>query len=368
MARFPVLLSVPIFLIGIAACGQTDPVSVSSDQEEPVAVLDTLQGLDLAALKDLSLRIAANDEYRDMHSLLVMRNGELVFERYYGTSGLADVHTMQSVSKSFTSALIGIALGEGAISSVDEPVLDFFPQWKADYERDPRKMAMTLEDVLTMRTGTDYNENGQSSPHFQLNALSSGWDRFWLDRPMITDPGTSFRYDSGGVIALSAMLKDRKGVHADGYAEEVLFGPLGIENAEWFRNSEGHPHTGGGLRLTSRDMIKLGQLYLQNGVWNGEQVVPEGWVEESLKFRVTFSPPIGTVGKTIGYGYLWWILAGDPAGIGTPIYAAMGYRGQYVFVIPEHDMVVAMTGWMPPTEYGRAIGILYSDILPARVK
>ncbi len=361
----PALLTLSL---AVSACGQSNLVDATPDPEEQPVVLDTLQGLDLSKLNDLSLRIAANDVYRDMHSMLIMRRGEMVFERYYGTSGLNDVHTMQSVSKSFTSALIGIAMAQGHIQSVDEPVLDFFPDWKSDYDQDARKGAMTLENVLTMRTGTDYNENGQAAPHWQLNALTTGWDRFWLDRPMVTDPGTFFRYDSGGVIALSAMLKNRTGMHADAFAEETLFRHLGIAEPRWFRNDEGHPHTGGGLSLRSRDMLKLGQLYLQKGMWNGVQVVPEEWVEESFKFRVTFTPPIGSVGKTVGYGYLWWILAPAPGGVGTPIYAAMGYRGQYVFVIPEYEMVVAMTGWMPPAEYGNAVGILYTDILPALVK
>ena len=242
-----------------------------------------------------------------------MRNGRLVFERYFNGSGPDDVHTMQSVTKSFASALVGIAIGQGHISGVEEAVLDFFPQWKAELSQDPRRAAQRLEDVLTMRTGTDYHENGPTAPHWQLNALSSGWDRFWLDRPMITDPGGVWQYDSGGAVAVSSMLEQRTGLHADGFADATLFDALDIDESAWFRNAEGHVHTGGGLNIRARDMIKLGQLYLQGGVWEGEQVIEREWIEASVRQHYTFQNPPPRV---TGYGYFWWIMEPDPSGSG----------------------------------------------------
>ena len=120
---------------------------------------------------------------------------------------------------------------------------------------DDRKRAMTLEDLLTMRSGTDYHERGPGSPHSVLNRKARGWDRFYLERPMVHLPGTEFQYDSGGVILMSAILKQRAGMHADAFAERHLFAPLGIERSDWFRNREGHPHTGGGLDLLPRTLI-----------------------------------------------------------------------------------------------------------------
>jgi CubicO group peptidase (beta-lactamase class C family) len=215
-----------------------------------------------------------------------------------------------------------------------------------------------------MRSGTDYREDYPDSPHHQLNRLETGWDKFYLNRKMISQPGTSFLYDSGGVILLSSLLKIRTGMHADEYAQKFLFPPLGIKHLFWFANKEGHPHTGGGLNLEPVDMAKFGQLYLQKGQWLGKQVVPSDWIEESFKMRVDFEREDSL---TIGYGYLWWILKPDPNGSGKEnIYAAMGFRAQYIFIIPEYNMVVVVTGdTRNRDDQGKPIEFLYSHILPA---
>jgi CubicO group peptidase (beta-lactamase class C family) len=322
------------------------------------------QNLDRERLSQLVDLIRKGEKYPDLHSLLIIRNGKLVVEEYFGGYQRGTRHTLQSVSKSFTSALVGIALLRKQFKGVDEKVLDFFPQIKEIKNLDKRKRSIRLKDLLTMRSGTDYNENGPDSPHFQLNRLPRGWDRFYLNRPMVSDPGTHFMYDSGGVILLSAMLKMRSGDHADSYAEKHLFSPLQIEEVFWFKNSEGHPHTGGGLYLKPRDMAKFGQLYLQKGQWRGRQVVPKSWVEDSFKMHVDFGNPSSHV---IGYGYLWWILRPDPKGDKQQkIFAAMGFRAQYIFVIPEHQMIVVVTGGTRSRKDQRKpIEFLYTHILPA---
>jgi len=215
-----------------------------------------------------------------------------------------------------------------------------------------------------MRSGTDYHENGWNSPHAWLNRRKWGWDKFYLDRPMLTRPGTRFRYDSGGVILLSAMLERRTGMHADEYAEGLLFRPLGVKQRCWLENWAGHTHAGGGLYLTARDTARFGLLYLQNGRWAGEQVVPEDWVRKSFYPHVDLRA--GGKGM-IGYGYLWWILAPDPDGPGRQhICAAMGRQAQYIFVIPEHAMVVVVNGdTRSAADQNRPIEFLYSHILPA---
>ncbi len=323
------------------------------------------QGLDEKRLTELADLIRRDERYPDLHSLLVVRHGYLVFEEYFDGWSANRLHTLQSVTKSFTSALIGIAIEQGKIRGVDEKVLGFFPGMKDLENVDDRKRAMTLEDLLTMRSGTDYHERGPGSPHFVLNSMARGWDRFYLERPMVKSPGTEFQYDSGGVILMSAILKHRAGMHADGFAERYLFAPLGIERAEWFRNTEGHPHTGGGLDLLPRDMAKFGLLYLRGGRWGERQVVPEEWVKRSIERHVRRDG--GSSGRNVGYGYLWWILEPDPKGkTGQDIYAAMGFRAQYIFVIPEHDMVVVVTGGTRNyQDQQRPISFLYSHILPA---
>ena len=155
---------------------------------------------------------------------------------------------------------------------------------------------------------------------------------------------------------MSSLLKIRTGMHADKYADKYLFPQLDIKKSRWFKNQEGHPHTGGGLYLTPRDMAKFGQLYLQKGQWQGKQIIPAEWVEESFRMHVPFS---GNRGTTVGYGYLWWILKDN-------VYAAMGFRAQYIFVIPDHNMVIVITGdTRSGSDQRKPIGFLYSHILPA---
>ena len=197
------------------------------------------------------------------------------------------------------------------------------------------------------------HENECPQLHSQLNRLAKGWDRFYLNRPMVSKPGTRFQYDSGGVILMSAMLKNRTGMHVDAFAEKFLFDPLGIKKVRWIKNREGHPHTGGGLSLRPLDMAKLGLLYLRNGKWENKQVVPAWWVEESLKKHVTFSRLSRR--RHTNYGYLWWIQEPDPSGSGKQdIYSARGHGGQFIFIIPEHN-----AGLQKPIDF------LYSHILPA---
>jgi CubicO group peptidase (beta-lactamase class C family) len=322
------------------------------------------QGLDPAKLHELVDLIGKGEAYPRLHCLLIIRNGQLVVEEYFKWEA-EKLHTLQSVSKSFTSALVGIAIDRGAFKGVEEKLLDFFP----DLDRseiahmDENKASIRLRDLLTMRSGTDYHESGPDSPHFQLNALRKGWDRFYIDRPMRTRPGTAFLYDSGAVIITSSLLKNRTGKHADLYASDHLFKPLQITNWFWFKNSEGHPHTGGGLNLKALDTAKLGQLYLDGGRWEGKQIVPEAWVEESTRMHVDFEGS----DRIAGYGYWWWILQPDPDGTGREnIYAAMGFKAQYIFVIPEHNMVVVVNGdTQNRTDQRKPIEFLYTHILAA---
>ncbi len=321
------------------------------------------QGLDSNKLAEFEGLIRKGVLCPRLHALLIVRHGYLVVEDYFNGWQRDGLHTLQSVSKSFTSALVGIALARGEFKSVDEKILDFFPDYKEIAHMDERKAAIRLKDILTMRAGTDYHEQGANSPHEQLNRQLKGWDKFYLDRPMINPPGSQFRYDSGGVILLSAMLKRRTGMHAHEYADRFLFGPLGIEKKLWLRNLEGHTHTGGGLALTARDTAKFGLLYLKNGRWGNEQVVPEDWVRESFQTHVDLTvqgqPPSG-------YGYLWWILAPDLRRESRQaVYAARGRFGQFIFVVPEYDMVVVMNSYARPgIDKDNFMSLFYDQILP----
>ncbi len=363
IAAFPAtLVGMTVALLGVtplvAGAQRGDEVRHAWERVAPSDA-----GLDPVRLQGLVNEIRDGARFPNLHSLLVVRHGALVVEEYFAGYGPNDLHTLQSVTKSVTSSLVGIALEQGHLLGLDERVVEFFPQWKEEIADDPRRAAMTLRDLLTMRSGTDYHERGNNSPHDQLNRLRTGWDRFYLARPMEAEPGERFLYDSGGVILLSSLLKARAGVHAHVFAADHLFAPLGVTRTGWFTNDDGHPHTGGGLDLRPRDMARFGQLYLQGGRWMGHQIVPQEWVEESTRMHVRLDER----GHTIGYGYLWWILEPDPDGKGTEtIYAAMGFRAQYIFVVPEHDMVVVVTGGTRSrADQIKPVLFLYSHILPA---
>ena len=353
-----VLISVPL------VCGGTVPPGYPADQGWPTSSPDAM-GISGKALKKVMRDIRSGQSSAAIDSLIIVRNGFLVAEEYFNGYHREKIHTQQSVSKSFTSALIGIALDRGIIKSADQKILDFFPDMKDIEHMDDLKRSLTLKDLLTMRSGTDYHERGPGSPHYRLNSLPRGWDRFYLNRPMVRKPGTHFLYDSGGVILMSAILKNLTGRHADVYADETLFPSLGINKSSWFRNDDSHPHTGGGLSIRPVDMARFGLLYLRNGQWRGKQVVSAEWVRRSFTMHVRFKNTPDPY--DVGYGYLWWIMKEAPGSkTGEYIYAAKGFMGQYIFLIPEYDMVVVFTGSSRSRSgMKKPFDILYKQILPA---
>lgn len=321
------------------------------------------QGLDPAALGSLDRELAAG-KHGYIDSMLVIRHGSVVFEKSYphdydglfvgkGKPGLynyydpewhpywkrTELHTMQSVSKSVTSALIGIAMRRGEIPGVDAKVMPYFSAFKV--KPDPRRDRMALRDVLTMTTGIQWDESSTSYTDAKNNCAemeaTEDWIQYVLDQPMAEGPGKQFEYNSGATQLLSYLIEKTTGQEADDYAKEHLFGPLGIEYA-WKRTPKGLADTEGGLYLRPRDLAKLGLLYMKDGVWEGKRILPEGWVKDSTAWHV------GASRGRRGYGYKWWVLARK--GPGTyDAYAALGYGGQRLIVVPELELIAVFTGW-----------------------
>jgi len=288
----------------------------------------------------------------DVHGVLVVRNGYTVVEVYYSPYGPNTGHSTASVGKSFTGALVGIAIREGYIEGVDQKVADFFPNHSA-WQNDPLKQAVTIEHLLTMTSGLDWPESAASysSSRNIMNQMmrSSDWVRFVLDRPMAAAPGAVFNYSSGVSHLLSAIIQQATGMRTFSFARTYLFEPLGISRVYWPSDPQGIVFGAGGLRLTPRDMAKFGQLYLQGGVWDGKQIVPAEWIEASV------APQVNAHGAASYYGYQWWV-----RGSGT--YAAHGYRGKRIFVIPDLEMVVVFTADLS----GNAPSVILSNfIIPA---
>jgi len=277
-----------------------------------------------------------------IHSVLVIKNGYAVFEEYpheyYPASHLKLLH---SVTKSFTSTLIGIAIEQGLLSGVNETVLSFFPEYVIA-NPDFRKDSMTIKDLLTMTAGFEWYEQGvpyeYGSGNSQMEMMESPDSvQYVLDRPMSYTPGEHWAYSAGASILLGAIVQQIANQTTEAFAEEFLFGPLGFGFSIWYEVSGGWCNAPSGLCLTTRDMAKLGFLYLNNGFWNGTQILPSDFVSNATK-------PIevpNSFGSEFDYGWHWWIR--EDLGI----YYAWGRYGQKIIVAPEYDLVVAFTAHVP---------------------
>ena len=268
--------------------------------------------------------------------MLVVHNGYLIFERYF-TPILYDVdntHIIYSCTKSVTSALIGIALDNGYIDNTSQLLVDFFPDLYID-NLDSRKETITLEDILTMTSGLEWDEERYDEPNDYFGMTDSdNWVQYVLNKTMVADPGTAFYYNTGESHLLSAIINRTTGMTTLAFAIQNLFEPLGITAHPWLVDPQGIHFGGSALALRPRDMAKFGYLYLNNGTWDGEQIVSSDWVATSTNEHVTI------YGGTFSYGYQWWI--NSP----SDYYCARGYQGQYIFVVPEEDLVVVFSSDM----------------------
>ncbi len=310
-------------------------------------------GMDAAKLEQMMDLIEERDAPID--SVLVIRDGYIVFEKYRRGYEEASSHQLQSVTKSFTSTLLGIALQEGLIQSLDQRLVDFYPDRTID-NLDVRKQNITLEDLLTMSEGMDWHEVDLPYTHPD-NSLGQMWRQddvvqHVLDTPMLREPGEAWNYNSGTSILLGNIVEQVSGQSVLMFARQYLFDPLGIGSLYWAMADKSHYHTDGGLYMTPRDMARLGYLMLNGGEWEGEQILPEDWVDHAS------SAHYQTDGL-YGYGYQWWTL---PQG---GIYTALGHYDQAIYVIPEADMVVVFTANVPDEAIHPEHGLLLRYILGA---
>jgi len=307
-----------------------------------------------------------NGDYGNIHSVLVVRHGKLVFEEYYGTYHVNQRHALASVTKSVVSILIGIAVDQGYIKSIDDPVEDYFPEYEEIFTEDTLKKAITIRHLLSMSSGLEWDEwsysyNDYRNSHFQMQR-SSDWLKFVLELPLIREPGTVFTYNSGGSMLLGGIIKNACEIYADTWANNVLFEPLGIETYQWDKNFDGLPNTGGGLNLRPRDLAKIGYVVLNKGKWGDEQLVSESWINISTGKSINVWPGVN-------YGFQWW-LRELPESEGftssdNEIIHGLGYAGQFLFIIPRMDMVVVAHSWNLNEFENAPVSFLYSFILPA---
>lgn len=269
---------------------------------------------------------------RNTQGLVVVHEGAIVAEWYAEGADADSWAASWSVAKSFTSALIGIAVEEGHIPSVDEPMTTWYPDWAERGLGD-----VTLRDVLQMAPGLDWNENynpeGGVSDIIQLVVFEEDHLAYAAERERNGAPGETFDYSSGTTMLLSGVLEQATGMPADEYADQKLFDPIGMDPVDWWRDAAGNTLTYCCLDTTSRDYARFGQLYLNGGRWGDEQVVPADYVADSLD---------GAPASPDRYGYQWWL--DDIDGVPADLVSANGHDGQYIHVIPSLDLVVVRNG------------------------
>ena len=284
-----------------------------------------------------------------LHSLLVSVRGERVFEQYFNGTKPTRQANIKSASKSVISALVGIAVDQGKIPSVQQPINVYFPELLKD-EKDPLKRQITIEDLLTMRSGLESTSNR----NYGAWVLSSNWVRHALTRPMLSAPGSTMIYSTGNTHLLSAILTKATGRSTWQFAQETLAKPMGFTLAPWPRDPQGIYFGGNDMTMTPRQMLAFGEMYLRGGKANETQVVSAKWIETSLTPR--------TVSRRESdrfYGYGWWVRELG----GHQTFYAWGYGGQFIFLVPSLDLVATVTSASEPdTERRSHLDAIYGIV------
>lgn len=299
-------------------------------------------GFDESALAQIT--DVAVEEWPFLNSLLIIRHGYIVHESYYNGFDASELHDIASVTKSWTSALVGMARAGGELVNLDEPIPDLLPEYFAGGNHDDKR-EITLKNLLMMRSGIEWDEAAlDTGVYGGEELLAQDVTAIALDFPMAHPPGTAWNYSTLDVQLISAIFQHAMGQSLESYAAKRLFDPLGIREYEWLADGMGTTVGGQNLSMTPRDMAKLGLLYLHGGEWEGSQLVPAEWVERSVtpQNSEAYYEPTGKSEVIEWYGYLWWTWEPEWY-LGYRAFQARGYAGQQVLVFPELDMIVAAT-------------------------
>ena len=273
----------------------------------------------------------------DLDSLLITRHGKVVVEAYYAPFRPGVRHAFNSATKGVVGTLLAMAIRQGLVKGVDEPLLDFFPD--RTIAQAATKKSITLQHLLDMTSGLKWSEPLLGGPPKSVAEMrrSPDWVQFALDQPVTGKIGRTFNYNSGSTHLLSALLSGVTGRSTLEFAREQLFGPLGISNLRWSSDPQGITTGGTGLFLTPLDAAKIGYLYLRNGIWEGKRLLPPNWIEHITESTVILLP-----GRPLCYGNLFWTVPLAKA------FMAVGFNSQAIVVLPDSDIVAVVTGKAPP--------------------
>ncbi len=308
--------------------------------------------------------LETNPTFVNIHTLTIARNGKLVLDEFYhsGPYGYhkGDLAIMMSVTKSFTSIITGITINRGLIKGVNQTAQLLLPDLK-NINWTTGKDKITLENILTMSAGFAGAEDTDS-------LLADNYAQYMFSKSLVHTPGTTFDYRTALTNTLGDVLTTAitpLHISLERFMDSLLFQPLQIKNYAWYyKNDKEQPELGGGLFLAPRDMIKLGQLVLDKGVWNGKQIVSENWIAEATKEHFHFDKRYW--GELDGYGYLFWQRTLVSNGKSFPSIIALGYGGQYIVIIPALHTVIAITSWFPKDKgWQFPLRLIENYILPA---
>lgn len=317
---------------------------------------------------------AGTEAFANLHGVVIARGGKLVLERYYagpderrGSRSLGPVtfgpevkHDLRSVTKSIVGLLYGIALADGKVPDLDQPLVDQFPAYE-DLSADPQRRRMTVRHALTMTLGTEWDEDlPYTDPRNSETAMDRAADRirYVLERPVVAEPGSQWTYNGGATAVLARLIGRGTDEPLLDYARERLFEPLGIADVEWITYSGGEPIAASGLRMRPRDLAKIGQLVLDRGAWGESQLVPPDWLDQS------FTPGIRAA-YDFDYGYHWWL--GERKADGQPWIGAFGNGGQRLFIVPGLALVVVITAgnYNQPDAWKVPAAVMRQVVVPA---
>jgi CubicO group peptidase (beta-lactamase class C family) len=322
-------------LVGCASCGWglTEVAHTPIERDDWRVSTPEAEGLDSSLVDRLYSRAS---RLVSTQGVLVIKNGALVAEAYFNGGSIDQATLVMSVTKSVTSALTGIAISQGYLGGVDDRMIDYFPEFR-DQLSDGRKNRITLRHLLQMRAGYPWEESSDEL----FNALYDGLrPRHAVDFPLDRDPGVAMEYSNLSAHLLGIIVARATGIDLRTYAEENLFGPIGVEIGDWGQLWEGYHGAAGDLSLTARAMARFGQLYLDRGVYEGETIVPEEWVQQSFVPYSTdaWHSRVGSNYNDFSYGYLWWSAR---AGSRT-FWFAWGHGGQVIALVPDQGIVVVV--------------------------
>jgi len=326
----------------LAGCMKDEPMNQPFESFQPKEIEDGLtistpreEGMDPDKLDQVYKSTYADENLWSLRSLLVFRNNKLVAEAYLKeNSDITSRHLIWSCTKQVMGVLTGIAVDQGLITSIEDPLSDYLTEALSNY---PDKSGITIEQLITMHSGIDYNNDGVGGETDKvLRQIPENITEFVLSRPMRNEPGTDFHYNDGDPQLMSAIFQRVSGSPADVWADEVLFSKIGVSNYNWVRYKDGTTLGGYGIETTPREMAKIAMCVADNGLTNGQRIVSANWISEMTSPQFEMADPFS-------FGYYWWI---DPS---RNIHFTWGHGGQFAFIVPDQQLIVVMTS-IPNTQ------------------